>query len=132
MIFTQPFWFLTLNPNLSILFPRALGVALGPFAIFSAIIIDVLVVSNVSLLLKVRSIIRKYSGSIALPTIGIVGGASCCISIPSLLAIASPSIAAFLYLPVGIMLQNALYYGLPAIVIVVLALNLWALRPLCR
>jgi hypothetical protein len=122
---------LTLNPSISILFPRALGVALGPFAIFSAIIIDILVVANVNLLLKLSKTILKFGGSVALPAVGVIGGASCCLSIPSLLAIASPSIAAFLYLPVGVLIQNILYYGLPIIVMIILALNLRTLKPLC-
>jgi hypothetical protein len=122
---------LTLNPSISVLFPRALGVALGPFAVFSAVIIDVLVVANVNLLLKLSKTLLKFGGSIALPAVGVIGGASCCLSIPSLLAIASPTIAAFLYLPVGILIQNILYYGLPLIVIIILALNLKTLKPLC-
>ncbi|MEM0117728.1 MAG: hypothetical protein QXV32_04720 [Conexivisphaerales archaeon] len=126
------FLVLTLNPSVSILFPRALGVALGPFAIFSAIIIDILVIANVNLLLRLKRTLVRVGGSLVLPAVGVVGGASCCLSIPSLLAIASPSIAAFLYLPTGILIQNILYYGLPLLVIVILALNLRTLRPLCR
>jgi hypothetical protein len=122
---------ISLNPSVSVLFPFELGVVLGPFSIVLAIIIGLLVVGNVSRLMKISGTVKKLGLSIALPAVGVAGGASCCISIPALLAIASPAVYSFLILPVGILVQNALYFGLPILVVMVLALNYRSLVTAC-
>lgn len=122
---------ISLNPSVSLLFPLELGVVLGPFSVVSAVVIGILVISNIGQLVKLRGTVKKLGLSIALPAIGVAGGASCCISIPALLAIASPVVYSFLLLPVGIFVQNVLYFGLPMLVILILALNYRSLRLAC-
>jgi hypothetical protein len=114
----------TVDPNLTILAPPYYGVVLGPFSIISALIIAILVVGNFFRLMKVSSAIRKWGGSTLIPFAGIVGGASCCISIPELLAAFSPAIYAVTLAPLGVVVLNVLYYALPISVAVALKLNL--------
>ncbi len=118
----------TVDPNLTILAPPYYGVVLGPFAIISALVIAILVVGNFSRLIKVSSVIKKWGGSTLIPVVGVVGGASCCISIPELLAAFSPTIFAVTVAPLGAVVLNVLYYALPISVAIALKLNLDSLN----
>ncbi|PSN85197.1 hypothetical protein B9Q02_07300 [Candidatus Marsarchaeota G1 archaeon BE_D] len=112
---------LTLNPSFVVFIPPLYGLALGPFAFYSALAIDFLVLSNIAVILRST----KTYKVIAFPVIGVVGGASCCLSVPELIVTLS-SIGSQLVLltPLETIVLNTLYYVLPISVMVALKLNL--------
>ncbi len=115
---------LALSPSATVLIPPYFGASISMFAAFTALLIDILVVANVSLFLKVKSRLKQVTGSVAVPLVGVVLGSVCCLSIPELLSIATPALSVVLYTPLGLIAQDLLYYLLPISVVVVLALNL--------
>jgi hypothetical protein len=114
---------LALSPSATVLIPPYFGATISVFAGFTAVTIDILVVANVALFLRVKSRLKKVTGSVVVPLAGIVLGSVCCLSIPELLAIAAPVLAVTLATPLGLAAQDALYYLLPISVVVALALN---------
>lgn len=115
---------LALSPSATYLIPPYFGATISTFAAFTAILIDILVVANVSLFLQVKSRLKQVTGSVAVPLVGIVLGSVCCLSIPELISIAAPALSVTLFTPLGLAAQDLLYYFLPLSVVVVLALNL--------
>lgn len=114
------------NPNLAALVPPIFDVSLSLYSIALAVIIGILVQVNVMRTIELRntcSLARRSTAFIALPVIGVVGGASCCLSLPlfvTLLAaptvsLASPSIIAVYFLT---------YFLFPPGTAVILKLNL--------
>jgi hypothetical protein len=114
---------LTLSPSIELLIPPQFGASISMFALYTGVVIDLLVISNIAAFLKIRQRAKKVMGSVAVPLIGVTLGASCCLSVPELLAIASPSLSGLLFTPLGLVAQNAIYYLLPLLVIGLLALN---------
>ncbi len=117
----------SLNPSVVMLVPPDLGAALGPFAVFSALVIGVLVVANLHRLVSLSGRFRRVGGSVALPTISVVAGASCCLSIPELIGLFSPAVSAVLVTPLAGAVLETLYFLLPLSVMVGLSVNLRAL-----
>ncbi|MDG6988376.1 MAG: hypothetical protein JRN21_03520 [Nitrososphaerota archaeon] len=83
------------SPSIALQFPPIYGASLSLFAIFMAVVIDILVLANVA---KVKEIgagswLAKSRAYAAMPLAGIVLGASCCMSLPALLSLVSPSLA---------------------------------------
>lgn len=115
---------ITQNPGIVIILPPFYGVTLGPFAIFSAVLIGLLVIVHIDRLLRLSGRIRKAGGSIVYPAVGIVGGASCCISLPDIAASASPFAATIFSTPLWVNLLYILYYLLPISVIAAFAFTL--------
>jgi hypothetical protein len=115
---------LTISPSIELLIPPYFGASISMFALFTAIAIDFLVVANIATFVQMRKRAEKIMGSIAVPLVGVTLGASCCLSIPELLAIASPSLSGLLFTPMGLFIQDIIYYLLPLSVILALALNL--------
>ena len=114
------------NPNLATLVPPIFDISLSLYSIAMAIIIGILVQVNVMKTIELRNsctTARKSTAFIALPIIGVVGGASCCLSLPlfvTLLAaptvsLASPSIIGAYFLT---------YFLFPPGTAVILKLNL--------
>ncbi len=115
---------MTQNPGIVIILPPFYGVTLGPFAIFSAVLIGLLVTVHIDRILHLSGRIRKAGGSVVYPAVGIVGGASCCISLPDIAASASPFALAIFSTPLWVNLLYILYYLLPISVIVAFAVTL--------
>lgn len=109
---------MTQNPGIFIILPPFYAVVLGPFALFSAFLIGVLVVVHTDRLLRAAGRLKRAGGSVIYPAIGIVGGASCCISLPDLAAYGSPFGATALSTGVWTGLLYSLYYFLPLTVII--------------
>lgn len=114
------------NPNIAALVPPIFDVSLSLYSIALAVIIGILVQVNIMRTIELRntcSLARKSTTFIALPVIGVVGGASCCLSLPlfvTLLAaptasLASPSIIAAYFLT---------YFLFPPGTAIILKLNL--------
>jgi hypothetical protein len=123
---------LTVSPSFTVIIPPYFSATISTFAMFTALSIDILVVANISVFMQVAQRVKQVTGSVAVPLIGVVLGAGCCLSIPELVAIASPSLSVLLYTPLGLLAQDVLYYFLPLSVIVILALNLNAIAKVNR
>lgn len=115
---------MTQNPGIVMIFPPFYGISLGPFAIFSAMLIGMLVVVHTDRLSRLSGRLRRAGGSIVYPAIGIVGGATCCISLPDIAVSATPFAVAVFSTPLWSGLLYVLYYLLPISVIAVFAITI--------
>ena len=115
---------LTLNPSLVIILAPFYGIELTLFSFCSAIIIASLIVVHIERLSRNAKFIKRAGGSVIYPLIGVLGGASCCISLPSIFLDFTPLASSILLVPMWVDLLNVLYYLLPISVIVVLAAGL--------
>jgi len=106
-----PIFSLTLNPFLVLLLPPYFELDLSPFAIIIGLVIAFYVTASLTKIMEIRGKLPAYYLSI--PVGGVVTGASCCISLPFLIADFTPLSSAVLLSPVsGIVLLIA-YYMLP-------------------
>ncbi|MBX8641932.1 MAG: hypothetical protein KIY10_05095 [Thermoplasmata archaeon] len=111
---------IALNPSLAVYIPPYFGLDWGPFSFYSAIVIGMLVTVHIERLGRLRQPLRRVGGSVVYPAAGVVGGASCCISLPVLLLTLSPLSSATLLVPMWVALAYALYFVLPISVIALL------------
>ncbi len=115
---------ITQNPGIVVVIPPFYGITLGPFALFSAFLVGVLVTVHTDRLMRISGKLRKAGGSVVYPAVGIVGGASCCISLPDLAVSASPFATVAFTTPLWTNVLYALYYVLPLSVIMVFVATL--------
>ena len=114
---------IALSPSLSLLVPPLFEASLSAFSFFFAIIIDVLVLANISSVRRIgaalspKVVARAY---IVMPATGIVLGASCCMSVPALLSIVSPALA---FINNLLWVFYLTYFVFPVLGAVVLKLN---------
>jgi hypothetical protein len=86
-----------INPSLNIAIPPDYNLALSLFSFVIALITAILVVSNI---MKVKELSRsctlaqKSRAFVALPALGVVGGAICCLSLPALISLVAPATTA--------------------------------------
>jgi hypothetical protein len=112
------------NPSIVFTAPPVFGVALSFYGMAVAVIIAVLIVANVGKAREVgelRTRARKARAYVVLPAMGIVLGASCCLSVAGVVALAVPSAAALTSVT---WVYYATYFLLPSVAITVLYLNL--------
>ncbi len=104
----------------------------SPYTIFLGIILALLIGANIEKILELRRLInerrRSLSALVAVPSLGIVSGTSCCLSLPSILIyIAAVSTGTFSSV-VGILSSPIFffftYFGLPVGSILLLFFNL--------
>lgn len=111
------------SPNINFVLPPVFELSLSVFSFFVAITVDVLILANIAKVkeIGVRSWVSRSRAYVAMPAVGILLGASCCMSLPVVLSIVSPN------------LEQAVAYGwafyvtyfvLPVLGIAVLKLNL--------
>ncbi|MEM3267496.1 MAG: hypothetical protein QXR69_02275, partial [Conexivisphaerales archaeon] len=115
---------LAYNPNITLSIPPYFGAALTSFSFFMAIIIDMLILANVMKMGQIGntcSIHKRARSYVAMPLIGIIAGASCCMSLPVLISIAVPAAAT---LTKSIWVYYMTYFLFPPLAVVVLKLNL--------
>lgn len=85
---------LAVTPSISIALPPYLGIDLAAYSVAMALVIGVLVAGNVQVVMGLGSACssrRKKATFIGLPALGLVSGASCCLSLPILLDLAVPA-----------------------------------------
>ncbi len=106
-------WGLWFNPWITITIPPLFSDALSFYSLTIAIVIAILIVANIG---KTRELGRVCSATlrsrsmVLFPALGIVLGASCCLSVPVLIVLAGPGVAA---LSSSLWLYDATYLPLP-------------------
>ncbi|MDG7018673.1 MAG: hypothetical protein JRN73_10020 [Nitrososphaerota archaeon] len=111
------------SPSISFQFPPIYEASLSLFAIFMAVVIDVLILANVAKVKEIRtgSWMAKSRAYAAMPLAGVVLGASCCMSLPALLGLVSPSLSDAASSSWAFYVA---YFAFPPLAVVVLKLNL--------
>jgi len=114
-------WF---NPWMVLTIPPLFDDALSFYSIAIAIVIAVLIVANIGRtreLGRVCSANLKSRSMLVFPALGIVLGASCCLSVPVLITLAAPTAAA---LSSTLWIYDVTYFFFPLIAVALLYLNL--------
>lgn len=115
---------LAFSPSISLQFPPVFELSLSIFSIFIAVVIDALILANVAMVRRIADLgswTTKSRAYLLMPFTGVVLGASCCMSLPLLLSMVSPSLSAANNLIWGFYVA---YFVLPPLAIVLLKLNL--------
>ena len=115
---------LAYNPTISITAPPVFSAALSFYSVSVALVIAILVIANLGKtkeLGALRTARRMARTFVVLPALGIVLGASCCISVAGLLSLASPAGSVLTSSP---WIYYATYFLLPCVAMVLLYLNL--------
>lgn len=82
------------NPSLSLIFPPIYNLDLTLYGISLALIIAILVTSNVMRIVElgdVCNVAQKSRAFVLLPALGVIGGAACCLSLPLLISLVAPA-----------------------------------------
>jgi hypothetical protein len=114
-------WF---NPWMVITIPPLFNDALSFYSLAIAVVIAILIVANIG---RTRELGRVCSANLrsrsmlVFPALGIVFGASCCLSVPVLVTLAVPTAAA---LSATLWLYDVTYFFFPLVAVVLLYLNL--------
>jgi hypothetical protein len=117
---------LAYNPSITAVLTPAIGATLSLYGIAVALLIGLLLVANIGRTRELGELCtrgEKAGSFIILPTIGIVLGASCCLSVPFLITLAEPSAA---LLASAIWIYYATYFFFPAFTGTILYINLYA------
>jgi hypothetical protein len=112
------------NPIIVLTAPPIFSAALSFYSIAVALVIAVLVVANIGRtreLGRLRTGTNKAKAFVLLPAVGIVFGASCCLSVAGLISLAAPATALLTSSP---WVYYATYFLFPCIAVGVLYLNL--------
>jgi len=115
------------NPIIAMSMPPVFSTALSFYSISVALVIAVLVVANIGRtreLSELRTITGKARAFVVLPVLGIVFGASCCLSVAGLVSLASPAASILTSSP---WIYYTTYFLFPCIAVAVLYLNLSAM-----
>jgi hypothetical protein len=116
-------WF---NPWITLTVPPLYSDALSFYSLTIAIIIAILIVANIGKtreLGKMCSTRVKSRSMVLFPALGIALGASCCLSVPILIAVAAPGAVA---LSSSLWLYDATYFFFPPFAVALLYLNLYS------
>jgi hypothetical protein len=116
------------NPIIVMSAPPVFSTALSFYSIAVALVIAVLVVANIGRtreLGKLRTATGRARTFVVLPILGIVFGASCCLSVAGLVSLASPAASLLASSP---WIYYVTYFLFPCIAVAVLYLNLRAMR----
>jgi hypothetical protein len=115
---------LAYNPSIVLAIPPVFSAALSFYAISVALVIDVLVVASIGKTREISDLCSKGKRArsfVLLPALGIVFGASCCLSVAGLVSLVVPSAAE---LTSVLWVYLAIYFLLPSVAVVLLYLNL--------
>ena len=104
---------LLFNPGVLVLLPPYYYLSITPFSIFVALTITFLVSANIGKIFEFLKSFRMISGIIAL---GLIGGTTCCLSLPTLIAFYTP-LSAIAYNSLSGEILTVIYFALPLIVI---------------
>lgn len=119
---------LAYNPIIEVSVPPIFSTALSFYSIAIAVVIAVLVVANIGRtreLAVAGAAAGKARAFLILPVVGIVFGASCCLSVAGLISLASPAATVLAASP---WIYYVTYFLFPCLAIVLLYLNLRSMR----
>jgi hypothetical protein len=117
------------NPSISFDLPPVLSGAVSTYAIAVAVLVDVLILANVSKAIelgRLTTVLATAKSYFVIPLVGLVLGAACCVSVPALVSYAYPAIllsSSFDWI------YDATYFFFPAFALVILYLNFYSM---CR
>jgi hypothetical protein len=118
---------LSYNPSVLVTLKPIFTAELSAYSVVMALIIAVLVVANVGKtreLGRLCSSQRRATSFIMVPALGIVFGASCCLSVAGLVSLYALPFATTVALQTSLPFYYATYFGLPLFAILVLYMNL--------
>jgi len=130
---TSTLFDLSFNPSIVLTVQPLFTAALSMYSISMALIIAVLVVANVGRtreLGKLVSARKRAATFVALPALGIVLGASCCLSVAGIISLYALPLATYSALASSLWLFYVTYFGLPSFAVAILFLNLRSVRKL--
>jgi hypothetical protein len=112
------------NPSIDIFVPPVFVIALSFYTLCISFIIAVLVLTNIMKVLEIGKICGsaiKSRNLVLLPTLGVVGGAACCLSLPILISLSIPTAAVLSNSPI---VWYSAYFLFPSLTAVGLKLNM--------
>jgi hypothetical protein len=112
------------NPSLDLFIPPVFVLALSFYTITLSLIIAVLVLTNIMKVLeigKMCGIALKSRTLVALPALGVIGGAACCLSLPILISLTAPTAA---IITNNTVVWYAAYFAFPSVTAVGLKYNM--------
>ncbi len=112
------------NPSLDIYIPPVFVLALSFYTITLSLIIAVLVLTSIMKVLeigKMCGIALKSRTLVALPALGVIGGAACCLSLPILISLTVPTTA---LITNNAVVWYAAYFAFPSVTAVGLKYNM--------
>ncbi len=117
------------NPAVVGGFPPNFYFELSSYALAMGLVIATLVTANIVRVMQYASYLKRTKVVVLAPLLGVIGGGSCCISVPILLAEAIPSANFILFSPLGDTALFLAYVLLPSLTAVALKLNFDAMKP---
>jgi len=120
---------LIFNPSIVAGIPPDYYIELSFYAIFMGFIIATLVTANIVRVIRIAGFLKKAKIILLAPLLGVIGGGSCCISIPILLATAIPAANVLFFTSLGNSALFLAYVILPPLTAIGLKLNYDALTP---
>jgi hypothetical protein len=118
---------LSYNPSVLVTFKPIFSAELSAYSVAMALIIAMLVVANIGKtreLGRLCSSQRRATSFVVVPALGIVLGASCCLSVAGLISLYALPFATTAALQASLPFYYATYFGLPLFAILLLYLNL--------
>lgn len=126
---------LSYNPSIIVTTPPVFSAALSFYSIAIALVIAVLVVANVAetrSVGKLCSARKKARSYVLVPVLGVVLGASCCLSVAGLVSLYTLPLALAADVSGSMLVYYLTYYFLPAFAAVILYLNLLSIRKISK
>ncbi|BCU69606.1 hypothetical protein [Stygiolobus caldivivus] len=110
------------DPSLDLFIPPVYYLSLTPFSIITAVIISFIVSANIGKIIElVKSKLKVIRQIGVVLSLGLIAGSTCCLSLPSLIALYTPFLSNLAYNTKTGETILALYFLLPLITIVVLS-----------
>ncbi|MCG3110093.1 hypothetical protein L3N51_02390 [Metallosphaera sp. J1] len=120
---------LIFNPSVVMGFPPNFYIELSMYAIVMGIVIAILVTATIVKVMELFGRFRKMRTILLAPLLGVIGGGSCCISIPLILSSAIPAANIILVSPVGGTSLLIAYVALPPLTALGLGYHFRVLTP---
>ena len=121
-----------LSPNITLTIVPTIGASLALYSIAMALVIGVLVLTNVMKALELRNVcsrVRRSTAIAAMPIIGVIGGASCCLSLPLFVTLLAP---AAIFSSSYQVAYYVTYFLFPSLTTLVLKLNLSSINKITK
>jgi len=121
------FYDITFNPSIYFDLPPVLSGSVSTYAVTVAVLIDVLILANISKAIELDKLTRslaKARSYFVIPLVGLILGASCCVSVPALISYVYPAIltsSSFDWI------YDTTYFFFPVFALLILYLNFYSM-----